>query len=495
MADQFGHVRAVDDVLDHRLVERDANRAAEVTLLLRQLDQPVHALAFQLVQLPLVLQCLEHDDQRLADAQEAADGAGAAGQRQRLLQMIQRLLAPFPLPVQLRQQDVIAIQVHDQAVLLGVGLQLAQDRQRLFRLFQRQVGAHMVAAVELGEVVEPALQPGRGEQPLLDSGLVLGRIPVAEHHRMGVGQPVDVVVVVGQHALHPADVVGADGLLATRVGDAGEQCIALQEPAIADVLENLDALQRALLSGVQVVPFQQDLATHPVDELHDRRRLQLGLLDVLDGALLQRIGLLQIALGDGDFRQLAQVPHHQVRGTNLPGAALGLLVLFLRLGQQPLDEVRLGQPRQRRHPGGAHDQRLTRQRFIGQGDGLLLVAAVHRHLRTYRVELADDARPVLFRAAFLQGLFAGLEPAFYLVELVRVLRHPGLQQGEQRRAGDDRLRQGFQALLQQTQATLAIELLAVALQHLANLHRTAGLYGVAGGLFRHVFRQQRFGGA
>ncbi len=49
-------------------------------------------------------------------------------------------------------------------------------------------------------------------------------------------------------------------------------------------------------------------------------------------------------------------------------------------------------------------------------------------------------------------------------------------------------------MLQQTQATLAIELLAVALQHLANLHRTAGLYGVAGGLFRHVFRQQRFGG-
>ncbi len=389
---------------------------------------------------------------------------------------------------------MIAVQVHDQAVLLGVDLQLAQDRQRLVRLFQRQVGAYLIAAIELGEVIEPALQHGRGEQPLLDGGLVLGRIPVTEHHRMGVGQPVDVVVVVGQHALHPADVVGADGLLATRVGDAGEQRIALQEPAIADILENLDALQSALLSGVQVVPFQQDLATHPVDELHDRRRLQLGLLDVLDGALLQRIGLLQIALGDGDFRQLAQVPHHQVRRTNLPGAALGLLVLFLRLGQQPLDEVRLGQPRQRRHPGGAHDQRLTRQRFIGQGDGLLLVAAVHRHLRTYRVELADDARPVLLRTAFLQSLFAGLEPALYLVELVGVLRHPSLQQGEQRRAGDDRLRQGFQALLQQTQATLAIELLAVALQHLANLHRTAGLYGVAGGLFRHVFRQQRFGG-
>jgi len=55
-------------------------------------------------------------------------------------------------------------------------------------------------------------------------------------------------------------------------------------------------------------------------------------------------------LGDGDFRQLPETPDHQVRGIDLPRAALGFLVLFLRLRQFALDEMRLGQARHRRYP-------------------------------------------------------------------------------------------------------------------------------------------------
>mgnify|MGYP002712981008 CR=1 FL=1 len=87
-ADQLGHVGAVDDVLDHRLVQRDANGAAEIALLLRQLDQARGALGLGFIEGALVQQALEHADDRLADAQEAADGATAAGQRHGPLQVV-----------------------------------------------------------------------------------------------------------------------------------------------------------------------------------------------------------------------------------------------------------------------------------------------------------------------------------------------------------------------------------------------------------------------
>lgn len=127
-----------------------------------------------------------------------------------------------------------------------------------------------------------------------------------------------------------------------------------------------------------------------------------------------------------------EIPHHQMRGADLPRAAFGLFVLLLRLGQQTLDEVRFSQPRERRHLGCPHDQRLARQRFASQRDRLLLVAAIHCDLSAHGVEFADDARPVLFRAAVLKRLLSCLEPALDLIELVGVLRHPGLQQGHQR---------------------------------------------------------------
>ncbi len=168
---------------------------------------------------------------------------------------------------------------------------------------------------------------------------------------MGIGQPVDVVTVVGEHRLQLRDVVGTGVLLAAGVGDAGQQRVTLQAPAwVVQFVEDLDTLQRALLGSVQLVPLQQHLSAHSVDELDDGRGLQVLLLDVLDGALLQGIGLLQMPLGDGDFRQLPETPDHQVRGIDLPRAALGFLVLFLRLRQFALDEMRLGQARHRRYP-------------------------------------------------------------------------------------------------------------------------------------------------
>ena len=194
--------------------------------------------------------------------------------------------------MQLRKQDVVAVQVHDQAVLLRIDLQLPEDRQRLVRLLQRKVGSRVVAAVVLGEVIEAALERWRRQQPLLDRGLVLGGVPVAEHYRMGIGEPVDMVIVVSEHALDLAYVVRAGALLAARMGDPGQQRVTLQQPAVADVFEYLDALQRALLGGIQMVPLKQHLTTHAVDELHDRGRLQVGLFDVLDRPFLQRIGLL-----------------------------------------------------------------------------------------------------------------------------------------------------------------------------------------------------------
>ena len=109
------------------------------------------------------------------------------------------------------------------------------------------------------------------------------------------------------------------------------------------------------------------------------------------------------------------------------------------------------------------------------------------------IEFADDARPVLLGAAALQRQLAGLEPALDMIELIGVLRHPRLQQGEQWRAGDHRFRQGFRALLQQPETTLAIERPAVALQDLVDLLRVAGLYGMARSFLGHVLGQQRGG--
>ncbi len=350
-ADQLGHVGAVDDVLDHRLVQRDANGAAEIALLLRQLDQARGALGLGFIKGALVQQALEHADDRLADAQEAADGATAAGQGHGPLQVVQCLLALLAQPVQLRQEDMVAVAVHDQAVALGIGQQLAQDRQGALQLPQRQVGTGVIARIELGEMVGATAHRRRTEQPLADRLAILAGVPVGEHDRVGIGQPVDVVAVVGEHRLQLRDVVGTGVLLAAGVGDAGQQRVTLQAPAwVVQFVEYLDTLQRALLGSVQLVPFQQHLAAHPVDELDDGRGLQILLLDVLDGALLQGIGLLQMPLSDGDFRQLPETPDHQVRGIDLPRAALGFLVLFLRLGKFALDEMRLGQARHRRYP-------------------------------------------------------------------------------------------------------------------------------------------------
>ena len=305
---------------------------------------------------------------------------------------------------------------------LGVGQQLAQDRQRAVQLPQRHVGTGMVARVELGEVVGAGADRWRADQPLTNRLAILAGIPVGKHHRVGVGQPVDVVAIIGEHRLHLTDVIGTSALLAAGVGDAGQQRVALQAPAlVAKLVENLDALQRALLGGVQLMPLQQHLAAHPIDELGNGRGTQMLLFDVLDGPFLQGVGLLQMPLGDGDLRQLAEAPDHQVRGIDLASTALGFLVLLLRLRQCTLDEMHLGQAGHRRHPRGAHDQRLAGQRLLGQGDGALLVALVHRHLRAHRVELADDARPVLLRAAALQSQFGGLEPALDVIELVGVL--------------------------------------------------------------------------
>ncbi len=122
VAQQFGHVGAVDDVLDHRLVEGDADRPAEIALLLGQLDHPVGALGFHLAEAAFVLQRFEHDDDQLADAQEAADGAGVAGQGQGLVQVVEGQLAFFAQPVQLGLEDMVAIGVHHQAMLFGIGL-------------------------------------------------------------------------------------------------------------------------------------------------------------------------------------------------------------------------------------------------------------------------------------------------------------------------------------------------------------------------------------
>ena len=75
---------------------------------------------------------------------------------------------------------------------------------------------------------------------------------------MGIGQPVDVVAIVGEHRLQLGDVVGTGMLLAAGVGDAGQQRVTLQAPAwVVQFVEYLDTLQRALLGSVQLVPFQQ----------------------------------------------------------------------------------------------------------------------------------------------------------------------------------------------------------------------------------------------
>ena len=494
VTNQLGHIRAVDDVLDHRLVQGDTNRPAEVALLLGQLDQAVGALALQLVELALEQQALEHGDQRLAQAQEAADGAGAAGQGHGLVQVIEADLPLLALPVEHGLQHVVAVLVHHQLVALGVDLQLTQDRQGPVRLVQRQVGLHMVARVALGEVVGAGLERRRRAQPLADAVLVLGRLPVAEHHGVGVGLPVDVVVVGSQQGLDLADIVGAGALLATGMGDPGEQHVALQEPVVADPVEQFQALQGALLGRIQVVPLEQHLAAHPVDELHDRGQRQLLLLDVLQGPFLQVVSLLQVALGDGDFRQLAQAPQHRVRGIDLLRPAHGVLMQLLGLLQVALDEVRLGQHRHRRDLGGAHGQWLEGQRLARQGHGLLLVALVDRHLGAHRLEVGLDAHPLLGGELVLLRRLAGLQPALDLIALVLVLRGPGLQQGKQRRLGHAALRQHLQALLQQLEAALAVELAAVVQQNLGDPRRVIGEHRVLGRLLGHLLVQQRFGG-
>ncbi len=312
---------------------------------------------------------------------------------------------------------------------------------------------------------------------------------------MGVGLPVDVVVVAGQQGLEPADVVGALALLAARMGDAGEQHVTLQEPVVAHRIEYLQPLQGALLGGIEVVPFQQHLAAHAVDELHDRGDRQLLLLDVLQCPFLQVVGLLQVALGDGDLRQLAEAPQHRVRGVDLLRAAHVFLVLMLGLGQIALDEVRLGQHRQRRHPRGAHGQRLERQRLAGEGHGTLLVALVDRHLGAHRLVFGLDALPLLGTELLALHRLAGLQPALDLIALVLVLRGPGLQQGEQRRLGHAALRQHGQAALQQLQTPLAIEVTAVGLENLRHSLRIMRQQGMAGGLLGHLLLEQRLGGA
>ena len=442
-----------------------------------------------------MLQALEHRDQRFTDAQEAADHPGAAGQAQGLVQMVEGRLALLALPEQLSLEDMVAVLVHHQLVALGIHLQLAQDRQRALALVQRQVGAHMVARIALGEVVGPRFERRRGAQPLADAVLVLGRVPVGEHHRMGIGQPVDMVVVAGQQALDLADIVGAHALLAAGVGDPGEQHIALQKPVIAHRIEDLQALQGALLDRIQVVPLEQHLAAHAVDELHDRGHRQLFLLDVLQRPFLQVVGLLQMALGDGDLRQLAEAPQHRVGGIDLLRAAHGFLVLLLGLLQLALDEMHLGQHRHRRHPRGAHGQRFEGQGLTGEGHGLLQIALVDRHLGAHRLEIRLDALPLLRAVQALLRRFAGLQPALDLVALILVLRGPGLQQGEQRRLGDGAFRQYRQAALQQGQAALAIELATMRLEDLGQPLRIAGQYRVARRLLRHLLLQQRLGGA
>src|SRR5690554_602260 len=293
-ANQFRHIRPVDDVLDDGFVQGNTDGPAEIPLLLGKLNQAFGPLLFHALNQAVVDQRFENDNQNLAQAQKTSHCAGGAGQFQGQAHVFQSLFAVFDLPEQIGQRDMVAVKVGFQANLAGNAGQCLQNWPGVLILAQTHQGAGPVSTVALIEMVGCGLRFTRrcNGQPTLNGILVPHGVPVRQHGGMGVGNPVQMVVASGEHLLDLGYVVCTQALAAAGLCNLGQSGVALDIPAFALGFQNLYALECATFRALQVMPFPHHLTADPEQELENGQVVQLVLFGILKCPLLNVVGLL-----------------------------------------------------------------------------------------------------------------------------------------------------------------------------------------------------------
>ena len=167
----------------------------------------------QRVQLDQLAQLLGH---RLAFNHKVVDKTGAVGERQGFQQGFLRFALASRLPVQLVEQQQVAVEIAHQTQRTRIFVQLFQHHFRRFEIAQQDLRAGNIAPLALQEVVIGEFRLRRLAQPVGRRGFIAGHLPVDHPHLVGVGDPVAVIVTVTEQVFQPVQVAAGIIQIAAR---------------------------------------------------------------------------------------------------------------------------------------------------------------------------------------------------------------------------------------------------------------------------------------
>ncbi len=202
--DELRHFRVVQQALDEAFVEV----GELMTMVLVNFTQnALGAVLVQLrqrIQLNQLAQLLGH---RFAFNHKVADKPGAVGELERFQQHALGFILITRLPVQLVEQQQVAVEIAHQAQPTGILIQLFEHHFSRVELAQQNLRAGDVTPLALQEVVVGELRFRRVAQPVSRRFFIADHLPVDDAHLIRVGDPVAVIGAVAEQIFQTVQVV------------------------------------------------------------------------------------------------------------------------------------------------------------------------------------------------------------------------------------------------------------------------------------------------